>query len=257
MSFLQLMDAIFLNQYILEPTRGNNILDLAFSNNEQLIHHYLSTPTVLSHHNILDITPTYSPKQITINQFDENKAPLSKFNYSNADWDKLNQMLSKINLNTALGEECTNKVHNFLTIVEQACRNTLSIKNFKPKSKSIPRKRRILMRKRTRTLKLSTTRVNTTKKLLNTFHDVEIKIQHILTISHKQEEGKAGAAIKDNPKFLYKYAAKYSKTKSNIGPLIDEQGQSVHETKEIADKFRLQYECFQSTRSGEKDPKCI
>jgi len=37
MSLLQLLDAIFSNQYILEPTRGNNILDLAVSNNEQLI----------------------------------------------------------------------------------------------------------------------------------------------------------------------------------------------------------------------------
>ena len=83
---------------------------------------------------------------------------------------------------------------------------------------------------------------------------MEIKIQDILTISRKQEE-KAIAAIKDIPKFFYKYAAKYSKTKSNIGPLIDEQGQSVHKANEIAEKLRLQYECFQSTRSGEKDPK--
>ena len=56
--------------------------------------------------------------------------PLSKFNYSNADCDKLNQALSEINWNTAIGEECTNKVHNFLTKVEQACRNTLIMNNF-------------------------------------------------------------------------------------------------------------------------------
>jgi hypothetical protein len=163
-SLLQLMDAFFLNQYILEPTRGNNILDLALSNNEQLIHHYLSTPTVLSDHNILDITLNYSQNRVTTNNFEENKAPLSKFNYNNADWDKMNQALNEINWTTALGEECTNKVHNFLTKVEQVCRNILPIKNYKPKTKFIPRERRILMRKRTRTmqrLKLSSTRVNT------------------------------------------------------------------------------------------------
>ena len=85
MSLLQLMDTIFLNQYILEPTRGNNTLDLALSSNEQVIHHYLSTPTVLSNHTILDITLNYSPKWITTNHFEENKTPLSTFNYSNAD----------------------------------------------------------------------------------------------------------------------------------------------------------------------------
>jgi len=149
MSLLQLMNAIFLNQYILKTTRGNNILDLALNNNEQLIHHYLSTPTVLSDHIILDISINFSPKWVTTNHFGENKAPLSTFNYSNADWDKLNQALNEINWNTALGEECTNKVHNFLAKVEQVCRNTLPIKKFKLKSNFITRKRRILLRKRT------------------------------------------------------------------------------------------------------------
>ena len=78
---------------------------------------------------------------------------------------------------------------------------------------------------------------------------MEIKIQDILTVSRKQEEEKA---IKENPKFFYKYAVKYSKTKSNIGPLIDEQGQSVQEPKEIAEKLRLQYESVFSQSDPEK-----
>ena len=79
-------------------------------------------------------------------------------------------------------------------------------------------------------LKVSTTRVNT-KKLLNTFHDVEIKIQDILTISCKQQQEKAIGGIKENPKFFYTYATKYNKTKSNVGPLINEQGRSLYEPK--------------------------
>ena len=80
---------------------------------------------------------------------------------------------------------------------------------------------------------------------------METKIQDILTISHKQEK-KAIAAIKDNAKFFYKYVAKYSKTKSNIDPLIDEQGQGVHGPKEIAEKLRLQYESVFSQPDPEK-----
>jgi len=71
---------------------------------------------------------------------------------------------------------------------------------------------------------------------------VEIRIQDLLVISRKQEEEKIIFAIEDNPKFFYKYAAKYSKTKSNVGPLINEDGQSVHKLKEISEKLRLQYE---------------
>jgi len=65
--------------------------------------------------------------------------------------------------------------------VQQACRNTLSIKTFKPKSK------------------FSKSKIHST-------------VLDILTISRKQEEEKTIAAIKENPKFFYKYAAKYSKT---------------------------------------------
>ena len=40
---------------------------------------------------------------------------------------------------------------------------------------------------------------------------VEIKKQDILTVFRKQQEEKAIAEIKENSKFFYKYAAKYSK----------------------------------------------
>ena len=68
---------VLFNQYVPEPTRGNNILNLALSNNEQLVNHNLSTPTVLSDQNILDITLNYSQKRVnTTNHFEETiKAP--------------------------------------------------------------------------------------------------------------------------------------------------------------------------------------
>jgi len=89
------------------------------SNIEILIHHYLSTLTVFSDHIFIEITLNYSPKWITTDHFEENKASVSKFNYSNAYWDKLNQALGEINWNTALEEEYTNKVYDFLTKMEQ------------------------------------------------------------------------------------------------------------------------------------------
>ena len=81
---------------------------------------------------------------------------------------------------------------------------------------------------------------------------MEIKIQDSLTLSRRQEEQKAIAAIKENSKLFYKYAAKYSKTKSNVGPFINDQGQSIHEPKEIAEKLRLQYESVISQPDPEK-----
>ena len=97
---IKLMDTLFLNQFILKPTRGNNTLDLALSNNELLIHDYLSTPTTFSDHNILDITLNYNQQRIPTDNSNESKTPLSKFNYSNADCDQLNHALKKLNHNS-------------------------------------------------------------------------------------------------------------------------------------------------------------
>ena len=106
-------------------------------------------------------------------------------------------------------------------------------------------------------LKTSITQTNT-KKLLNSLHEVEKNIQNIqniFTSSRKQEEEKAIAAIKENPKFFYKYAAKHNKTKSNVGPLINKEGQSIHDPKEIADKLKLQYESVFSIPDPDKRSK--
>ena len=89
-------------------------------------------------------------------------------------------------------------------------------------------------------------------KILNTLHDVEIKIQAILTVSHKQQEEKEIAAMKEKPLLFYKYAAKYSITKSNICHLIDEERQSVPEPKKKAGKLRIQYESVFSQPNLEK-----
>ena len=70
-----------------------------------------------------------------------------------------------------------------------------------------------------------------------------------------QEEEKAIATIKENPKLFYKYAAKYNKTKSNVGPLINKEGQSIHDPKEIADKLKLQYESVFSIPDPDKKIK--
>jgi len=59
-------------------------------------------------------------------------------------------------------------------------------------------------------LKLSSARVNK-KNLLNTPHDVENKMQDMLTVSRKQEDENAIAAIEENPKFFYKYALHLAK----------------------------------------------
>ena len=65
---IQCMETLFdfmadhlLSQYILEPTRKDNILDLRLSNSPNLISHVSTCDTAMSDHRIADITLSYSP----------------------------------------------------------------------------------------------------------------------------------------------------------------------------------------------------
>ena len=50
------------------------------------------------------------------------------------------------------------------------------------------------------------------------------------------------AKIKRNPKAFYAYSKRFQKTKSWIGPSINEKDEIVHKPEEVAEVLRKQYE---------------
>lgn len=77
-ALLDLAENYCMNQYIRVPTRGKNILDLFFTNNEELVHEYTVDPTTMSDHNIILMTTNIkslerkktmipSPKNLSLN----------------------------------------------------------------------------------------------------------------------------------------------------------------------------------------------
>ena len=58
--FLHFIDDNLLCQYIAQPTRETNLLDLFLTNNPNLVLHSSSIPTQLSDHNIVTIQTTYN-----------------------------------------------------------------------------------------------------------------------------------------------------------------------------------------------------
>ena len=61
------------------------------------------------------------------------------------------------------------------------------------------------------------------------------------------QETKAIEAIKRNPKFLFSYLKKFSKIKTAIGPLLNQDGEYVSDNKEMADALASQYSSVFST----------
>lgn len=127
--FLNFCLGASLYQHVSEPTRGNNILDLIFSNNIHIINNlFISSPIGSSDHNCitfelnLDIPPS---------------CPIKKLCFKQANYDALNLYLSHIDWKTMLGSHLDIDIiyNNFLNIVQFGIQKfipTLSSRSKKP-----------------------------------------------------------------------------------------------------------------------------
>ena len=91
-SLLSLCESLFLRQLVSEPTRGNNLLDIICSNNEDIIHniHQEKWPN-LTDHNIIFSSIVHND----LNSFDQSNnhdstnypdVPLKNLDYHKADY---------------------------------------------------------------------------------------------------------------------------------------------------------------------------
>jgi len=234
----------FMNQFIMKPTRKQNILDLAFSNNINLVHHYDVEPTIVSDHNIINIGLNYGHDKPPIDESHE-KPTLAKFDYNKANWENMNKSLAEIDWETRMENLGINQMFMlFIETIEIACDKNIPRKLDRSQKKNkIPRNRRILMRKRTKTNKQLTTATSKQQhqKIIQKIHNIENELKRSYDLDREQEERKAVETIKVNPKYFYSFAAKYSKTKSTVGPFIDENEKCVNDPKVMAEMLNRQY----------------
>ena len=150
---------INLNQIIHKPTHSNgNILDFLLTNNSDSIFNYISTPTVLSDHFIIDVTSHLS-FCMTENKIDRNNnknliSAFDNFNfyYDRIDWATINDNFKDTDWLEILNPLESDPDAQYDAFINQ-CINIISSNNvpskiFSSKKKSKPRDRRILMRKR-------------------------------------------------------------------------------------------------------------
>ncbi|XP_069193332.1 uncharacterized protein [Procambarus clarkii] len=100
---LRFCDKFSLNQQISEPTRNNNILDLVFTNNEDIIRDNTISDTTYSDHKLIEVQTTINtqnrPKTLI-----KREGLFSKLNFNNKriDWEIINRELTNIPWETVL-----------------------------------------------------------------------------------------------------------------------------------------------------------
>ena len=246
----ELRDDFFLSQVVHTPTRGTNILDLIFVNNEEIIMSVQAAETIMSDHRIITVdtmlgytnaNPLDAPPEEGLHSLN--------FYSDRVKWEDLTTELASIDWREALYGKTVEDMYSFFLdrVYSASLRYVPKKKRRNPKK--IPRDRRILMRKR-RGLKRRLQRAGdgSRRRLETQITAIERKISKSHLKEQKRNEGKAVEAIRSNSKFFFKYAQQKSVIRTEIGPL--RRGSDlVCDPSEMCDILRRQYESvFSSPR---------
>ena len=261
--FLTFLEDNLLCQYITQPTRDTNILDLFLTNNPNLVLQTNSTPTPLSDHNIVTVQTTYNLKAPPGSK----KPPIPEdtfrgLNLYKADFGEINKHLESINWDD-LQAICTPEEFPELLrlTVLQVCMlysptksNPSKYKNFFTRERDILRRRKrkvkpqieALLNKKPNSQKIETLRAE--------LYDVERKIKESIINQRASKEAKALECIKKNPRYFYSYAKQFAKQASTVGPLLNDKGNLEHKPKAMADILQKQYSSvFSDPNSPKKE----
>ena len=247
---INFMEENLLCQYITQPTRNRNILDLFLTNNPNLVLQSNSTPTPLSDHNIVSVQTTYNLNSTKTKV----KLPIPPdtfrgLNLYKADWDKINAHLELVVWDDLKSLCSADEFPELLrlTVLQVCMLYTPPKKNHTNCTNPFQRERNIL-RRRKRKVKRQISELSgrnkfsrKIEKLRAEIYDIDIKIKECINNQQASCEAKALENIKENPRYFYSYAKQFSKQESTVGPLLNESGNLEHKPKAMADILQHQY----------------
>jgi len=255
---LDFMARNFLSQVVDKPTRGSNTLDLILTNRTQYICEVQSCETSLSDHNMVSAvlgfdarskSPRHpNPKPIndhTFYQLNFHEADLEKINekMTNVDWQELWSLCPKDEDGSSFAELI--RLTTMQICYEHCPKKVPPDPTKRPK---ISRERASLYRRR-RKLKgriscLKAANPSSTKiqPIQDELNQIAYEIQQQIKTDLNYHERRAVDSVKDNPRYFFSYAKRFSKLKSNIGPLRDaESGSLNHNPAKMANILQDQY----------------
>ncbi|KAL5248617.1 hypothetical protein ACHWQZ_G017709 [Mnemiopsis leidyi] len=245
---LDFMSENLCTQHVLDPTRNNNVLDLYISNSEDLVSHVSTSDTHLSDHRLVEIFLSYNPcSMVAQDPPDFSISSFRSLDFQKADFSKINSMISSTKW-AELFDSCDQEdipelfSQTLLQLCEECCPRKKPPKNKARSSVRIPSRRK---RKLQSQLKVANnnphsplTQLDSLKRKLALAH---IDIRDAINQDFQHREEQAVEKVKNNPKYFYSYAKKFSKKKSNISLLFDKDGNIKSDPKDIANLLQNQF----------------
>ena len=248
----KMRDELFLHQIVEAPTRGNNLLDLCFVNNADLLWN-AETKEIesLSDHKLVVIDTAIGVKQPR-GEKEETHRGFHNLNFfsERTKWEDMAKELGETNWHSMMHQLDVEAMYQtFHRKLLDVCEKYTPVRRPKAKRRGVPRDRKRLYKKKAKAeVKLNTGRGNAQ------YHREQIKeLDRQIEASHRAEalenEKRAVNVIKENPKYFYNYAKSKAKTRVGIGPLrTDENSQDLKsDSKNMANLLSQQFASSFST----------
>ena len=243
----------FLTQLVEEPTRLNNILDLLYTNNEDIFSDIeVQENNLLSDHRLIVANLTILCNEESGGDGNLPLHSLRSLNFfdKSVDWEKINQEIANINWEERFNGPGVNENFDYfcselLNISEKHVPKRKTKRERKPK---IPRHRHLLIRKRRTLYRRIYKNKNRTRmeRLKFSIANIEQQLKLSYENERKQKESKAAECIKQNSKYFFTYSAAKSKLKFGIGPFMKD-GEIINNPKKKAEMLKEQFESVFST----------
>lgn len=244
---LDFMSEHMSTQYITEPTRGSNTLDLCICNSIELVTHVSISNTDLSDHKFVEIHLSYNPRTSTPSlPPDFSSSSFHGLDFFKADYELMNALLIAIDWDMLWELSNPNSFPDLFTLTllqisEICCPKKIVHGKKSSKVRILCRKKRKLQTK----LKAAednphspTAQIDSLKHKVALIH---IDIRDAINDDKLIREQNAVDRVKDNPKYFYSYAKQFSKKARSISMLFDEDNNACSDRQDIANILQRQF----------------
>ena len=244
-----------LEQYVKAPTRIENILDLFFANNEEMVVDLNVHENSISDHKLVIAEIALPLINAPQNRGRADGLSSLNFYHSSVNWEEINARLAAIDWRSEFNGEAVDQMYDGICVNLWNICSELVPKKKNPRRNVIPRDRRILMRKRTKwNKKYQKTRNPRIRN--NITRQIQIIEDNLKTSLRKERikgETRAVNAIKRNRKYFFSHARKKSKFRYPVGPL-KVNGELIGDPKSMSNVLAQQYKSvFSTPRSGREE----
>ena len=258
---MNLANKFNLIQMISEPTRGNNTLDLIFTNETDLFSSHEISHSALSDHFLIEMSTTLQTNERNIKENNGGKDGLRKLNFysDKINWERIIEELGRIDWEDLMKDKNTHESTIILNKkINDICIKYIPLKRNYNGKRKIPKIRkkligRLKMLKRAKRKTCNEERINI---IMEKIVETETQLIECRRKERIENEKSIIEKIPRNSKLLFSYAKKQNNRKRDLGPFKKDE-EYIHDVDEICNMLVEEYKKQFTEKSDDLDTELI